>query len=167
MKSIYMGIFVELKGMKILRNFQRDLITHKKIMPKIDFNEIKYLISLIIFAVYKHYKDNDDLEINNPFVSFEDKKMEGFKELLDISLKMDTDLINDFDLDDNMPLETLIHSTIVHKKLLVKIFRKIESLLDEEFGNPDKKEYYDLRFLKIMNTLSDNRVSKKEFFEED
>lgn len=70
------------------------------------FSEIKYLLSLIILKLYKHFKLHDQIEVNNnPFVDFNSEKVEGFEEFANLSLQMDTDLIDEQDLEgvNNLP----------------------------------------------------------------
>lgn len=49
----------------------------------------------------------------------------------------------------------------------MKILRKLEVLLDDEYTDPVNAEKYDLEFIKIIRTLSEKKVSSNEFFEED
>ena len=64
------------------------------------------MISLIVLKLYKHFKANDDVDINNnPFVKFNEEKIDNFEEFANISLHMDTDMIDENDLEgvNNIP----------------------------------------------------------------
>lgn len=51
--------------------------------------------------------------------------------------------------------------------MLLKILRKLEVLLDDEYTDPVNADKYDIEFIKIIRTLSEKKVSSNEFFEED
>ena len=168
LNEIYMSLFIKLKGMSKLRKFQNICLIKKKDFIKIDFSEIKYLLSLIILQLYKHFKATDTIEVNNnPFVNFSEDKIDGYKEFLNISLQMDTDLTEEVDLNENDVVPNLLQSTIVQKRVLVKILRKLENLLDDEYSKPRRKEEFEFQFLKILKALNEKRINKNEFFEED
>lgn len=72
-------MFIKLKGMKSLRNFQNHLFSIKDEIKTSTFNELKYLLSILVLNLYKHFKTHDILEVNNnPFVEFNEEKVEGF-----------------------------------------------------------------------------------------
>ena len=51
-----------------------------------------------------------------------------------MSIKLEKDFTNELIIDEEVPLENLIHSEVVHKKLLIKILKKLEELLDKVTG---------------------------------
>lgn len=80
---------------------------------------------------------------------------------------MQTDLTDDINLEDKDAIPTMLTSTIVHKNVLVKILRKLELILDEEFAAVGPKNEYDERFMVIIKALTQKKISEAEFFEED
>ncbi len=73
---IYMNIFIKFNGMITLRKFQDFIIVNKDNLNRNDYDETWYLLSFIILNLYKHFKANDEYELNdNPFVIFLDKKI--------------------------------------------------------------------------------------------
>ncbi len=80
---------------------------------------------------------------------------------------MDTDLAEDINLEENNAVPDLLQSTIVQKTVLIKILRKLESLLDEEFSDPKNNKKYEIEFLKIIKALNEKKINTNEFFEED
>lgn len=168
LNPIYMSLFIKLEGMSKLRKFQNLVLLKKSDFIKIDYSEIKFLLSLIILQLYKHFKATDKVEINNnPFVKFTDEKIDGYQEFLNISLQMDTDLTEDVDFSENDVVPNLMQSTIVQKRVLVKVLRKLEALLDQEYCASWKREEFEEQFLRIIKALNEKRINKNEFFEED
>lgn len=73
--------------MKTLRNFQNHLFSIKDEIKALTFNELKYLLSILVLNLYKHFKTHDVIEVNNnPFVEFNEEKVEGFQEFANLSL---------------------------------------------------------------------------------
>ncbi len=76
LNPIYMNIFIKLEGMEILSKFQEKCISNKNEFLQTDFDEIRYLLGLIIMNLYKFFKLNDEIEVNNnPFVYFSEDKI--------------------------------------------------------------------------------------------
>jgi hypothetical protein len=78
LREIYMGIFIKHDGMVALRKFQDFCISAKVQFKTVDYDEIRYIISILVLHLYKHFKANDMYEVNsNPFVVFVDEKIVG------------------------------------------------------------------------------------------
>ncbi len=80
---------------------------------------------------------------------------------------MDNNLYNDMDYQDPQLVENLLNSTIVKKRVLIKILTKLEDLLDKQFTETKKAKKYEEEFLKILKILIEKQINKNEFFEED
>lgn len=74
--DIYLSVFIKLGGMAVLRGFQEYCIAGKAKFKRPDYDEIRYIVSLLILSLYKHYRLNDDYELNqNPFAFFSSDKI--------------------------------------------------------------------------------------------
>ena len=74
--DIYLSVFIKNEGMIALRKFQEFCINYKIKFKKYDYDEIRYIVSILILSLYKHFKLNDNYEQNNnPFVVFADDKI--------------------------------------------------------------------------------------------
>lgn len=109
LNAIYMEMFIKLKGMRVLRSFQNFIFGNKDLLTPVDYDELKYLVSLLVLTLYKHFKTHDEIEINNnPFVEFNEGKIDGYQEFANISLQMDTDFIDENDLQGRNALPGLL-----------------------------------------------------------
>lgn len=61
----------------------------------------------------------------------------------------------------------MLTSTIVHRNVLVKMLRKLELLLDEEFAASGSKKKMNEKFMLLIKALTQKNISEAEFFEED
>ena len=61
----------------------------------------------------------------------------------------------------------MLGSTIVHRNVLVKILRKLELILEEEFVDGFKDKEHEKKFLMIIKALNERKINEVEFFEED
>lgn len=74
--DIYLAVFIKQGGMAVLRAFQEFCIASKTQFKRADYDEIRYIVSLLILSLYKHYRLNDDYEITqNPFAVFSTDKV--------------------------------------------------------------------------------------------
>ena len=74
--QIYMNLFIKFNGMTTLRKFQDFIVVKKDELNRNDYDETRYLLSFVILNLYKHFRANDEYELNdNPFVIFLDKKI--------------------------------------------------------------------------------------------
>lgn len=154
--------------MVALRRFQDFVITSKEQFKRVDYDEIRYVLSVIVLHLYKHFKSNDLYEVNsNPFVVFMNERIDGFQEFQNISVQMERDFDEEAIDGREEGVTNLVTSTVVNRNILVKIFRRLVYLLDEEFTHLSEARGYELKFLEIMEMLQAKQINQNEFFEED
>lgn len=74
--DVYLAVFIKQGGMSVLRRFQDYCIAARADFKKPDYDEVRYIISLLILSLYKHYRLNDNYELNqNPFAVFSSEKI--------------------------------------------------------------------------------------------
>lgn len=74
--SVYLATFIKLGGMSVLRRLQEYCIGARPKFKKADYDEARYIISLLILSLYKHFRLNDNFEqTSNPFVMFASQKV--------------------------------------------------------------------------------------------
>jgi hypothetical protein len=163
-----MGLFIKHDGMVALRRFQDFVITSKEQFKRVDYDEIRYILSVIVLHLYKHFKANDLYEVNsNPFVVFMNERIDGFQEFQNISVQMERDFDEEAVDAREEGVTHLVTSTVVNRNILVKILRRLVFLLDEEFTHLTDARNYELKFLEIMEMLHAKQINQNEFFEED
>jgi len=168
LKEIYMGLFIKHDGMVALRRFQDFVISSKDQFKRVDYDEIRYVLSVIVLHLYKHFKSNDLYEVNsNPFVVFMNERIDGFQEFQNISVQMERDFDEEVVDGREEVVPQLVTSTIVNRNILVKILRRLVFLLDEEFTHLSEARNYEMKFLEIMEMLQAKQINQNEFFEED
>ena len=62
LNDIYMSVFIKQGGMAVLRAFQEYLLGNKDHFKRYDFDEMRYIVSILMLGLFKHFKISDGLE---------------------------------------------------------------------------------------------------------
>lgn len=172
LNDLYMSFFIKKRGMESLHSFQDSILNNKSVepLPRAKLNEMKYLLSLVVLHLYRHFKANDDYDSSeNPF-NLVQERLDDYAEFQKISTLFEQDLEKEDNLlfqEKNDMLPALMLSTVVHRNLLLKILRKLDLILDDEFARPSEAWKTDENFLNLIRMINEKKVSKNEFFVKD